>query len=198
MGLKPSLRSFFSRQSESMTGTNGPGRWTFPVRALKLVIDIGFAISVVLTAIFTIVFVVAIFIPLQNFSISVDDGGAARQMPLTRSLVLFVMGVVTVYFAGLVGILRYLRQIFRAVLAGDPFHPANVLRLRLLGAVLAFITLLGWGSRMLVANKLALGAVEAPGYGELITSAFAIVITFTLAELFREGARLRHETELTI
>ena len=184
--------------SMPLAAIKASGGWTFPARALKLLIDIGFTVSVVLTLIFAIVFVVAIFIPLDTFSISVDSGGVTRQMPLTRGLVLFVMAVVTTYFAGLVVILRYLRQMFRTLLAGDPFHPANVMRLRLAGAALFFVTMLGWASRLLVANKLALGAVEAPSVGELVTPAFAIVITFTLAELFREGARLREETELTI
>ncbi|WP_292052861.1 MULTISPECIES: DUF2975 domain-containing protein [unclassified Brevundimonas] len=198
MGLQTSFRSFFSRKRTPARSLDGQTGWTLPARALKLLIDIAFAISVALTLVFVIVFVIAIFIPLDKFSISVGDGGATRQMPLTRSLVLFVMGMVPIYLSGLVVILRALRQIFRTVLIGDPFQPANIVRLRLLGSVLAFVTLCGWGSRMLVANKLALGAVEAPGYGELITPALAIVITFTLAELFREGARLRHETELTI
>lgn len=198
MGSKTSLRSLISQMPASPSLLDGKKGWAFPTRSLKLIIDIAFAIAAVLTVIFAIIFVVAIFIPLDAFSISVDSGGGARQMPLTRSLVLFVMSVVTLYFSGLVMILHYLRQIFRTLLAGDPFHPANVMRLRLLGGSLAFVTLCGWGSRMLVANKLALGAVEAPGIGELITPAFAIIITFTLAELFREGARLRQETELTI
>lgn len=198
MGSKTSARSLFSRLTPPTSALRGHGGWTFPARILKLLIDTAFAISAVLTIIFALVFVVAIFIPLDTFSISVDNAGGIRQMPLTRSLVLFVMAVVTTYFAGLVVILRYLRQMFRTLLAGDPFHPSNVIRLRLVGAALFFVTILGWTSRLLVASKLALGAVEAPSVGELVTPAFAIVITFTLAELFREGARLREETELTI
>lgn len=198
MGSKTSARRLFSRKALPHLPLKVRSGWTFPARILKLLIDSAFAISAVLTVIFAIVFVVAIFIPLDAFSISVDNAGVTRQMPLTRSLVLFVMAVVTVYFAGLVVILRYLRQMFRTLLAGDPFHPSNVTRLRLVGAALFFVTILGWTSRLLVASKLALGAVEAPSLGELVTPAFAIVITFTLAELFREGARLREETELTI
>ena len=198
MGLKSSARSLFSRMTPVATGLGGKSAWTLPVRSLKLLIDISYAIVALLTVIFAIVFIVGIFIPLDTFSIAVENGGTTRQMPLTRGLVLFVMSVVTLYFAGLVIILRYLRMIFRSLLAGDPFHPDNVMRLRLLGATLACVTLCSWGSRMLVAKKLALGAMEAPGLGELVTPALAIVITFTLAELFREGARLRRETELTI
>lgn len=198
MGSKTSSRSLFSRIPLPHAALRAGGGWKFPARALKLLIDTAFAISVVLTLIFAIVFIIAIFIPLDRFSIAVDNEGVTRQMPLTRSLVLFVMAVVTTYFAGLVVILRYLRQIFRTLLAGDPFHPSNIVRLRLMGASLCFVTVLGWGSRLLVASKLALGAVEAPSIGELVTPAFAIVITFTLAELFREGARLREDTELTI
>ena len=142
--------------------------------------------------------VVAIFIPLDSFSIAIEDGANTRQIPLTRTLVLFVMTVVSIYFAGIVLILYKMRRLFSTLLAGDPFKPDNIMRLRMTGMVLAFVTLLGWGARWLIATKLAVGAIDAPGIGELITPAFSILVIFSLAELFREGARVRRESELTI
>ncbi|GAA0380848.1 DUF2975 domain-containing protein [Brevundimonas terrae] len=199
MGFKPSLKRLIGAPRHvPLVPSAGISGWSLPARLLRIIIDTAFMASVCLTVLFAIVSVVAIFLPLNSFSITIDDGANARQMPLTRTLVLFVMAVVTTYFAGTVAILHYLRLLFRTLLAGDPFQPANILRLRLIGAALAFVTLLGWGARMLVAQHLAVGAIDTPGIGELITPAFAIIITFTLAELFREGARLRRETELTI
>lgn len=199
MGLKLSTKRLTGTpRHPPLVPATGISGWSLPARLLRIIIDTAFMATVCLTVLFAIVFVVSIFLPLNIFSITIDNGSNARQMPLTRTLVLFVMAVVTTYFGGTATILHYLRLLFRTLLAGDPFQPANILRLRLIGGALAFVTLLGWGARYMVAEKLAVGAIESPGIGELITPAFAIIITFTLAELFREGARLRRETELTI
>ncbi|WP_297800428.1 DUF2975 domain-containing protein [uncultured Brevundimonas sp.] len=176
---------------------DGPA-WAAPTRLLKSIIDIAYAASICLTILFAIVFVISIFLPLTNFSIAIEDGANTRQMPLTRTLVLFVVGVVSLYFSGFVFILRNLRQLFLSMLAGDAFRPGNVVRLRLVGLALGIVTLIAWCARTLIAKHLAVGAISEPSVGEFITPAFAIFITLTLAELFREGARLRRETELTI
>lgn len=199
MGLKTSVKGLIAdRRARHLPALTGIKGWSMATRLLRTVIDIAFMATVGLTILFLIVSVVAIFLPLDSFSVTINDGDSARQMPLSRTLVLFVMGLATLYLAGLAVILRYLRMLFRTLLAGDPFYPANIVRLRLMGTALAFITLLSWGGRYLVATNLAVGAIEPPGLGELVTPALAIIITFTLAELFREGARLRHESELTI
>lgn len=187
----------FMAKTPAVPLTGGTG-WSLAARLLKLIIDTAFMAAVGMTILFLIVFVVSIFLPLSSYSINIEDGANTRQMPLTRPLVLFVLAVVTTYFAGIVVILRYLRLLFRSLLARDPFLPANILRLRMIGFTLAFVTLLGWCGRWLVAEKLAVGAIEPHGLAELVTPFFSVIITFTLAELFREGARLRRESELTI
>ena len=179
----------------ALTGTKG---WGLPSLILKTLIDIAYAASVAMTVIFVIAFVVSIFVPLSSYSVAIDEGANARQMPLTRFLVVFVMSVVTIYFGGIVFILHNLRKIFRTILARDSFHPANIMRLRLIGIGLGFVTALSWSAQAIVASRLSNSSIEGPGLGELITPTFAVFITFTLAELFREGARLRRETELTI
>lgn len=39
------------------------------------------------------------------------------------------------------------------------------------------------------------GALEPPSLFDLITPAFSVLVVFVLAEVFREGARLRRESE---
>ena len=46
--------------------------------------------------------------------------------------------------------------------------------------------------------RLAPGIMDPQGFGELLTPIFSVLIVFVLAEVFREGARLRRESELTI
>ena len=47
-------------------------------------------------------------------------------------------------------------------------------------------------------SRLAPGVMDPQGLGELLTPVFSVLIVFVLAEVFREGARLRRESELTI
>ena len=102
------------------------------------------------------------------------------------------------YFAGAIVIVGRLRRIFRTLIAGDPFQPDNVRRLRVIGGALAALEL----GRYAVAGLLRL-FVHGPGQfrmgaGLSLTTWFAVLVIVVLAEVFREGARLRGEAELTI
>lgn len=100
------------------------------------------------------------------------------------------------YLAGAMVIVRGLRRIFQTLIAGDPFHPDNVRRLRVIGAALAVLEVGRYAAaaltRMLFHGKLHVGG------GISLTTWFAVLVIIVLAEVFREGARLRGEAELTI
>ena len=64
-------------------------------------------------------------------------------------------------------------------------------------AAFASVTLGVWIGQFLVA-RFVRGAMEAPSPFDLITPSFAVVILVVIAEVFREGARLRRESELTV
>jgi len=96
---------------------------------------------------------------------------------------------------GVLVIVDALRRIFVTLTAGDPFHPNNVRRLRLVGLMLAALEVsryVMWGLTPLVP---AIKRAE-PNFN--LTSWFSVLVVFVLAEVFREGARLRREAELTI
>jgi hypothetical protein len=100
------------------------------------------------------------------------------------------------YLAGVLVIVQRLRRIFGTMTAGDPFHPDNVRRLRVVGLVLALLEI----------DRYVFGAVdryvlhERPHGADVVnlTAWFAVLVVIVLAEVFREGARLRREAELTI
>lgn len=89
-----------------------------------------------------------------------------------------------------------LRRVFALMSTGDPFHPSNVARLRQAGMALVAIQLSAY------ALHLAAGAIfprlRGSGLDLNLSGWFAILVVFVLAEVFREGARLRAEAELTI
>ncbi|MBX3480551.1 MAG: DUF2975 domain-containing protein [Caulobacter sp.] len=100
------------------------------------------------------------------------------------------------YASGWLLIVGQLRRIFKTLTAGDPFHPDNVGRLRLIGLCLAGLTVGTW--IYTTAAALMLPGLQSISAGFSPTTWFSVMVVFVLAEVFREGARLRNEAELTI
>jgi hypothetical protein len=109
-----------------------------------------------------------------------------------------VLLAVIVYFAGAIIIVGRLRRISETLVAGDPFHPSNVRRLQIIAGALAGLEL----GRYVVNPLLRLAAHDIHHFrmsgGVSLTTWFAVLVIVVLAEVFREGARLRGEAELTI
>ena len=175
--------------------TLGPGSVS---SLLKIALDVAYILLALITGVLLLLWIASIFIPIDNLNVTVSDGADGRQMPLTRPLLLFGVGAITAYFGGFLMILRGLRKIFRTLTLGDPFQPENVRRLRQIGLILAVVTGGVWVAQGLVAARLAPGVMEPQGISDLLTPLFSVLVVFVLAEVFREGARLRRESELTI
>jgi len=100
------------------------------------------------------------------------------------------------YVAGTIVIVGRLRRIFRTLTVGDPFHPDNVRRLRVIGVTLGALEL---GRYAAAALAKLVPASQAKIHGGVnLTTWFAVLVIIVLAEVFREGARLRRDAELTI
>ena len=164
---------------------------------LKIALDVAYVLLWAIACAVALLLIAAIFGALDDFSVTVDDAGGVRELPLNRSLLLFGLAAASAYFGGFVIILHRLRRIFRTLTMGDPFEPDNVRRLREIGLVLAVVT---GGSFLaqLTMSRIAPGVVTPQGLSDLLTPIFSILVVFVLAEVFREGARLRRESELTI
>ena len=101
---------------------------------------------------------------------------------------------VELYAIGVVVIVQRLRRVFGTMTAGDPFHPDNVRRLRVIGMVLALLEIDRYVFGAL--DRFLLHVPAATGLN--LTAWFAVLVIVVLAEVFREGARLRRDAELTI
>ena len=115
-----------------------------------------------------------------------------RRWPAIELLIL----TATLYVAALVVILNRLRRVFETLTQGDPFRPENVARLRVIGLSLIGLEVIGGLVRMA-----GLWVVPERAHFSLsvnFSGWFAILSVFVLAEVFREGARLRSDAELTI
>lgn len=164
---------------------------------LGVALWVGFWVLAMLTLIAVLAFLFTAFVPMGPLDLVVtsDDGGAS--VPVPRAYVLFGIGAFAAYFGGFALILRHLRAIVHSLRIGDPFQPANVSRLKQIGLTLAVVTGGAWIGQTLV-SRLVRGAMGPPSLFDLVTPAFSILVVLVLAEVFREGARLRRESELTI
>jgi len=168
---------------------------------MSSLVDVALAAAFWVLALLTLgavlVFLIIAFVPLGPLDLvaTSDDGGTS--VPVPRAYLLFGVGAFVGYFAGFALILRHLRRIVHSLRIGDPFQPANVSRLKEIGLTLATVTGGAWIGQTLV-SRLVRGELEPPGLFDLVTPAFSVLVVFVLAEVFREGARLRRESELTI
>ena len=106
------------------------------------------------------------------------------------------MYVVSFFGAALIGaiwffVLRILRKVVKTLLGGDPFVPENISRLRLIWIIIAITEII----RIIIANMATSAEVTLdlrPG------TWFVVFVIAALAEVFRHGAELRRDAELTI
>jgi hypothetical protein len=156
-----------------------------------------FRVLALLTLGAVLVFLILAFVPLGPLNLIATSEDSGTSVPVPRAYLLFGVGAFAGYFAGFALILRHLRRIVHSLRIGDPFQPANVSRLKEIGLTLATVTGGAWIGQALV-SRLVRGELEPPGLFDLVTPAFSVLVVFVLAEVFREGARLRRESELTI
>jgi hypothetical protein len=100
------------------------------------------------------------------------------------------------YLIGLLVIVQRLRKVFASMTAGDPFHPDNVRRLRVVGLVLALLEIDRFAFSAI--DRYVLHVAQTSTLSLSLTPWFAVLVVVVLAEVFREGARLRRDAELTI
>jgi len=171
---------------------------------LKIILDVVFAalwIGVGIFALITLAALLLSFNPdlLPKISLTGDDGvrsTAVTELTKNGPSVTSSLFAAGLYLAGVLVIVGSLRRIFTTLTAGDPFHPDNVARLRLIGLMLAGLELGRYAFWMVSVYLL-------PGINKVepnlsLTAWFSVLVVFVLAEVFREGARLRREAELTI
>lgn len=95
-------------------------------------------------------------------------------------------------------LLRRLQAILQTVRAGEPFAPANAERLQVVAWCLLAIQVCDLCFGVAATTFDTAAGERTSGWSPGITGWVAVLLIFVLARVFREGARLRHEAELTI
>jgi hypothetical protein len=116
-----------------------------------------------------------------------------RQPMVAGTLLLYAC----VALAAMTVILVALTRIMKTVSTGDPFAAANVVRLRMIAkAMAAMIVFQALGGLLMPA---AIGDQIRTQHGSFNFGLFlGMLVVLVLAEVFREGARLREDAEGTI
>jgi len=166
---------------------------------LKIGLDVFWWALVGLTVLVALAVLAALALPqLPEMSAPARDAaGGLVEVPVTRPILVGRLTLLALYCAILLLIVRTLRRIFLTLVAGDPFRPENVGRLRGVGLGLAALAALNLVTPSLESLFIP-GLVRSAGVWPELTPWFSVVVVFVLAEVFREGARLRREAELTI
>ena len=108
--------------------------------------------------------------------------------------------------AALIFIIDRLRKIFRTLTDGDPFVPENVNNLRMIAFGIGFYQILTYASFGVISLIFTLLGRPVEGGSRVVLGQvelnlgvwFAVLALLVLAEVFREGTRLREEQKLTI
>jgi hypothetical protein len=164
---------------------------------LKIILDVVYVCLWVILGGVGIAILVALLLSFDpNFlagklHINTDEGAElVGRGPLLAGL-LFCAAV---YLGIVLAIVQRLRRVFVTLTAGDPFHPDNVLRLRIIGLLLGGLEI----ARYFFQFFASLVGDKDNGRGVSLTAWFAVLVVLVMSEVFREGARLRREAELTI
>ncbi|MFN3512549.1 MAG: DUF2975 domain-containing protein [Phenylobacterium sp.] len=166
---------------------------------LKIILDVVFFLLWAGLGVVALMMLAAImfsFNPSLIDDITIRTGAGGAEMAAKGPFLLGGLAAMALYLGGVLVIVERLRRIFATLTAGDPFHPDNVMRLRVIGLVLAGLEIgryavWGLGTWLLPGSE-----INTPGFS--LTAWFSVLVVFVLAEVFREGARLRREAELTI
>ena len=178
--------------------TLGPGSIA---SLLKIALDVAYA--ALWAALVLIVFAAAaglLALPFLVGHVPIEiDGHKTDLAALVRHWPMLLAAVVAVaaYVAVLLVIFFRLRQVFSTLILGDPFRPENVGRLRIVGLGLIALEVVGYVVRLALVWAMP-ERQDSVDFTVNLSGWFAILVVFVLAEVFREGARLRRDAELTI
>jgi hypothetical protein len=172
----------------------GPGSLS---SLLKIVLDVVYGLMLFAVGILVIAAIGALLFKLDPAIIKqMSINGLLAERLTQGPVIALVLTIVGLYVGGVTLVIHRLRQIFTTLTVGDPFHPDNVMRLRLIGLMLVTLELTGYAISAGQVWLFPRGSKEETVFS--LSSWFSILVVFVLAEVFREGARLRREAELTI
>ena len=121
---------------------------------------------------------------------NVDDVPPGRLVAALVSLVVFAPGIAFVC--------SQLSRILSTLAEGDPFVPTNPPRLTLIAITIGLIEIIRMTSLVVLSNTVDLGPEYQANINLNLAVWGAVIVLLILAQVFKEGARLREEEKMTI
>jgi len=132
-----------------------------------------------------------------------DAEGMLRFTSTNTLATLTYLGLALAYFSVLVVVIYQLRKIFRSLAGGTPFSLENASRIRLIGLFVIFgelaESLVVFACQLYVKSAFLTSGLEIKAGVDLeISAIFAGLVLLVIAEVFRLGAELQEDRELTV
>lgn len=169
------------------------------------------SMAAVLSTVVTVIFWLAIVLGLILFFIlgigllgSLNGGeidlplveARAEGVPAGR-IVAALVGLV-VFAPGIAYVCAQLRRILSTLADGDPFVPENAPRLTQISIAIALIEIIRMCSVLVLAATVDLGEGYVANLNINLAVWGAVIVLLILAQVFKEGTRLREEEKMTI
>lgn len=181
--------------------TLGPGSLA---SILKALLDVAFYVLWAFLGLASLIIVLIVFTGLFRL-VGLGSGLPDELSQFLAMDVVLALPMAVVAIAALIFIIDRLRRIFKTLTGGDPFVPENTRHLRAIAIGIGVYQILQYASHGVISLVFTLSGRPVEGGSRLVPEFslnlgawFAVLAFFVLAEVFREGARLRDEQQYTI
>jgi hypothetical protein len=135
---------------------------------------------------------------------TIDDASGMLQISSwSRASLAAYLCIVLVYAAVILFVLQQLRRVFRSLAEGKPFSLENAARIRLIGLLFIFgevaESVLEYAGQLYVGSAFVTeGLTIHPRLDLGLSAIFGGLVLLVIAEVFRLGARLQEDQDLTV
>ena len=164
---------------------------------LSTVVTVIFWLSIVLGGFFFLILSIGIAGSLNGGEVALPLVEArADGVPVGR-LVAALVGLV-VFAPGIAYVCAQLRRILSTLADGDPFVPENNPRLTRIAIAIGLVEIIRMVSVLVLAATVELGEGYVANININLAVWGAVIVLLILAQVFKEGTRLREEEKMTI
>ena len=164
---------------------------------LSLIVLVIFWLSIIIGVVGFLVFGTGLLGSLNGGALKLPWVEALADGVPPGRLAVGLLGIV-VFAVGIAYVCNQLRRILSTLAEGDPFVPENGPRLTRIAVAIALIEIVRTVATMIISATVDLGENYTVNISLNLAVWGAVVVLFVLAQVFREGTRLREQEKMTI
>ena len=164
---------------------------------LSTVVTVIFWLAIVLGTILFVILGIGLLGSLNGGEIDLPLVEARAEGVPTGRIVAALVGLV-VFAPGIAFVCAQLRKILSTLADGDPFVPENAPRLTQIAVAIGLIEVIRMSSVLILAATVDLGEGYVANININLAVWGAVIVLLVLAQVFKEGTRLREEEKMTI